>query len=67
MTWVISCQNGCDNKSTMLVQEIATGEVRALCWSCLVKISKESSDSDSLLELREEFVFWPVREDEECQ
>lgn len=68
----ISCHNGCDSfkmqferKSTMLVQEVTTGDVRAFCWPCLVKMSKQSNDS--LIELRDEFVLWPVCEDEEFE
>jgi len=66
----LSCQNGCDDnkpqferRSIMLVQEVTTGEVRGFCWSCLVGMSKKSDNK--LLELRDEFVFWPVREDGE--
>ena len=72
-TWNLSCQNGCDNfkpqferKATMLVQEVATGETRAFCWACIAKMSLPPS-GDNLLELRKEFVFWPVMEDEEFE
>ena len=68
----LSCQNGCDNdkpqfarQPIMLVQEVATREVCGICWSCLTKISEQPDDK--LLELHDEFVFWPIREDEEFE
>ena len=71
-TWQLSCQNGCDigkmqfeHEPTMLVQEIATGNVRAFCWSCVIPMSKPSGNDEKLLELRDEFVFWPVREEDD--
>ena len=63
MRLALLCQNGCNNSCAMLVQEISTGEVRNFCFSCLRNMSKNSTDLT--VELRDEFVFWPVREDEE--
>lgn len=70
--WKLSCQNGCDNgkpqyerRNTMLVQEVATGEVRAYCFACLHQDEFSGDSTESALELHDEFVFWPIQEDEE--
>lgn len=67
----LSCQNGCDNdkpqyerRDTLLVLEIVTGEVRAYCFACLCGDQFSGNSTESALELRDEFVFWPVLEDE---
>ena len=70
----LSCQNGCDNhkpqyerRSTMLVQEVATGKVRAFCFPCLAGDELSGASTENAIELRDEFVFWPVMEDEEFE
>lgn len=72
--WKLSCQNGCDNdkpqyarRDTLLVLEIATGEVRAYCFACLCGDKFSGDSTENALELHDEFVFWPVREDEEFE
>lgn len=59
----LSCQNGCDDflldhlrKPTVLIKELATGEIRAFCWKCLVRISKITDNSG--IELKPEFENW---------
>jgi hypothetical protein len=56
----IKCQNGCkDGVVTLNIINRNTGEVRALCWRCVTKLSTPPGGKSIFWTLKDGFENWP--------